>query len=293
VTGEEEAGRGGAFDFGGLPGAASPPPPARADEDEMAAVTFDEPAPAPLEEPDDAASTGFEVDGHDGPEGHPAPPSERQETIPAGDEVVASGAADAAPAGFDVGDAAPEPVTATRESYASEGTWPLARVRTVVRRHVDLGGLLALQRAAALESGREQVSAAAVLLAAVRRAAERLELDAPGVALPGRDGGVVAVVPAAHGIAAIAAELAAAGEGGRASDAAADLWIADLSGLGVDEAILDGDVPQLTLGRVLSDEEDGSLHGTLTFAGEHDLAHAAAFLARVADLLEEPLRLLA
>jgi hypothetical protein len=187
----------------------------------------------------------------------------------------------------------PAPVAAGRESPAPEPAWPLARVRTVVRRHVDLGGLLALQRAAALESGREQVSAAAVLLVAVRRAAERLEFGAPGVALPGTDGGVVAVVPAGQGIAEIAAELAAAAQGGRASDEAADLWIADLSGLGVDEAILDGDVPQLTLGRVLSDEEDGSLHGTLTFAGEHDLAHAAGFLARVADLVEEPLRLLA
>lgn len=278
----EDAGRGGAFDFGGLPGAAASAPSAEADEEDGEAVTFDEPTRAPFGEPAPAEATDAGVAG-----------DARQETAPAEDDAIASGAAAAASEERDAGDAAPAPVAAPAASPSAEGAWPLARVRTVVRRHVDLGGLLALQRAAALESGREQVSAAAVLLAAVRRAAERLELEAPGVALPGRGGGVLAVVPAGRGIAEIAAELAAAAESGRASDDAADLWVADLSGLGVDEAILDGDLPQLTLGRVLSDEEDGALHGTLTFAGDHDLAHAAAFLARVADLLEEPLRLLA
>jgi hypothetical protein len=275
---DDDGGREPAFDFGGLPGATAPTPPGvapdamEAGEDATEAFTFDEPAAAPVEPAADEAEAWSDAapsampdrPGHDEPEAVPAPPPP-----------------------------AATPVATTRASGAGEEAWPLARVRTVVRRHVELGGLLASQRAAALEAGRDQVSAAAVLLVAVRRAAERLELDAPGVVLPGRDGGVTTVVPAAHGIAEIAAELDAAARGEPAADRAADLWIADLSGLGVDEAILDGDVPQLTLGRVLSDEEDGALHGTLTFAGEHDLAHAAAFLARVADLLEEPLRLLA
>lgn len=285
----DDAASGPTFDFGGLPGGATPAAPdataedAAWEEEAADAFTIDEPTPSPVD-----ASVGTEPVGEDA-------------------DVAAGPAPEAAPPAADAGEpladapieevpSAPMPVAPVAASGAAgpaTGEWPLARVRTVVRRHVDLGGLLALQRAAALESGRDQVSALAVLLVVVRRAADRLDLGAPGAALPGGDGGVTAVVPVGRGIAEIAAELDAVERGERTPDDEADLWIADLSGLGVDEAILAGGVPQLTLGRVLSDEEDGALHGTLTFAGEHDLAHAAAFLARVADLLEEPLRLFA
>lgn len=179
-------------------------------------------------------------------------------------------------------------------SAADVQRWPLARTRTVVRRHVDVGELLAVRRSVALEAGMDDVAAVAVLYAAAKRAADTLDLERPGIALPDGSGGVFAIVPEDSGLAEVGRAVDRAGRGSQGLESAdADLWVVDLTGVGVDEAVLDTDVAQLVLGRLLSDDSDGSGRATMSLVADVPVERGAAFLARVADLLEEPLRLLA
>ena len=66
----------------------------------------------------------------------------------------------------------------------------------------------------------------------------------------------------------------------------------DLTGFDLDEALLDLDVPAVTLGRVLYDTQRGTHRSTLTLTGDVPLERGAALMARVAELLESPVRLL-
>ena len=192
-------------------------------------------------------------------------------------------------------DAAPATaITAAMPSVADVRAWPLARTRTVVRRHVDVGGLLSVRRSVALESGMEDLATVAVLYAAALRAADRLDVERPGIALPDGGGQVSVIVPDDAGLAEVGRAVERAARAPERHERAdVDLWVVDLSGVGVDEAVLDSDAPQLVLGRLLSDDSDGSVQATISLVADVPVERGAAFLARVADLLEEPLRLLA
>lgn len=283
------------FDFGGFPGAgeddasAAPRGGALGDADaltfgdadaasapagEAARPTSREPAPEPARAPEAGTPTSYD------------------ERSGLGDAAAGGAAAthEPAPPHPDVAPAvaAETHVEAGRETQGL----PLARSRTVLRRHLDVGSALAVRRSVALEAGRDDVPVAALVLAAARRAADRLDVLRPGVAVPGPGGRMSVVVPAGEGLSAIAAAMdAAAGEAGQDEDA--DLWVVDLSGVGIDEAVLDVGAPQLVLGRLLSDADDGSVRATMSLVADVPVERGAAFLARVADLLEDPLRLLA
>jgi hypothetical protein len=292
---EEEAAEGGAedetFDFGGLPGAVREPGPTGPAPSEAQPPFEAEPPAAPepaaeaqpgpppeVEEPD--LSAAVDVDTAD------AAASPPDEPAPGPDVAAAPGAAAAEPPVPD----ALAPAQAAARQAAPE--LPLARTRTVLRRHVDVGPAFEVRRSVALEAGREDLPLAALLLAAARRAAGRLDASRPAVAVAGPAGRPSVVAPDAGGLAEIAAEIDAAGQDHR-DDPEADLWIVDLSDAGVDEALLDADAAQLVLGRVLTDRDDGSRRATLSLAADVPLERGTAFLIRVADLLEQPLRLLA
>lgn len=183
------------------------------------------------------------------------------------------------------GDLSAPPATA-----AGVGSLPLARSRQVLRRQVDLGNALALQRLLSTGgSAGNDVALTALLLMAARREAAALQVSRPGVATASADGRMVGATVPGTTLSEIAARLT---EGDRSDDDGVDLLVADLSGYGLDDAVLDADVPQLTLGRILSDGGDGGVRATLALAGELPLDRGATFLARVAQLVEEPLRLL-
>lgn len=276
-----------AFDFGGLPGANARWAP--------------EPGEAP---PPEGSAASPEASGADGPAeaGSPAPqepgvPAPPPSAAPADEEPWASEAMDAAAAGTAGTGAAEPPVPdalAPDQAAAREATppLPLARTRTVLRRHVDVGPAFEVRRSVALEAGRDDLPFAAVLLAAARRAAGRLDVSRPAAAVAGSGGRIGLVAPDASGLAELARAIDAAAQD-PSDDPEVDLWIVDLSDAGVDEAVLDADAAQLVLGRVLTDRDDGSRRATLSLAADVPLERGAAFLTRVADLLEQPLRLLA
>ena len=69
------------------------------------------------------------------------------------------------------------------------------------------------------------------------------------------------------------------------------LVAADLSGLDLDEVLLDLDVPVVTLGRILYDNQRGAYRSTLALSGAAQPEAGARLLARVAELLDAPVRL--
>lgn len=305
------------FDFGGLPGADVRRP---ADQDETTDVGDASDAYAIGDDADALSFGDVEASGEIGGDESAAPVDAGERGL---DEIEMDGpemdgpemdAAEAAsittervdrrtPAASDAqpdvalpyDDAVPTTETASAvPSAADVQRWPLARTRTVVRRHVDVGELLAVRRSVALEAGMDEVAAVAVLFAAARRAADRLDAERPGIALPDGSGGVLTIVPEDGGLAEVGRAVDRAARGSHDHESAdADLWVVDLAGVGVDEAVLDTDVAQLVLGRLLSDDSDGSVRATLSLVADVPVERGAAFLARVADLLEDPLRLLA
>jgi len=270
---------------GGQAGVQSVAAEAQADEaqaDEAQAQeshSYDPPADEPAFE-----APAFEAPTREAPT-HEPPAYEEEESVP---EHVAPLPT---PRGEPREEPRVEPVI-VHPSAASE-RWPLARTRTVLRRNVDLDAVVALQRSVSLEAGREHVSSVAVLLRAARFAAARLAFERPAVAYPDGEGAIAALVPTAEGLAGLATEIDAALRDRVARNDESDLWVADLSGLGLDDAVLDSDVPQLLLGRTVVDAEDDSSYATLSLASDLPVDRAAAFLERVAELLEDPLRLLA
>ncbi|MEZ4608026.1 MAG: hypothetical protein R2865_14870 [Deinococcales bacterium] len=85
-------------------------------------------------------------------------------------------------------------------------------------------------------------------------------------------------------------QLLQAIEAARVKDSAqADLLVADLSSYHVDEVMFGSNVPVLALGRIVND--DKSSLSTLSFSGTLPAREASNFLARVAKLLNEPVRL--
>lgn len=276
------------FDFGGFPGAgreadtpvAAPDAPA-GPRDEEDAFAGDLSGPATELSPDEFTA------------GEPSQPPPAEPEVGSRDEpardAVRDTLGDVDPAAAFSRSVVGESPSPQPDAGATPGGLPLARSRQVLRRYVDFGGALAVQRLVSADASLpDDWAVTALLLLAARREAAALGASRPGVAVSGPDGRTVGAVVAGTSVGEVVSELAEASY----REAEADLWVADLSGYALDDAVLEGDVPQLTLGRVLSDGDDGGVRATLALAGDVPLDSGAAFLARVAQRIEEPLRLL-
>ncbi len=67
--------------------------------------------------------------------------------------------------------------------------------------------------------------------------------------------------------------------------------VADLADLEIDEAVLHLGVPVLSMGRVLIDSSTGGRRATLALSGDTSARDAGRLVARTADLLESPVRI--
>ena len=183
----------------------------------------------------------------------------------------------------------PLPASPAAAQYAD---LPLMRSGTVLRRHVDLSALAEAQLAAGLELGHEEPLAfSPFLVRAVAKAAAELGTLQGQVALAelGEELWFRRIDDAAErSFASLVQELAVAGT----EEDELGLAAVDLSGFDMDEVLLDLDVPAITLGRTLYDTQRGSHRSTLSLSGDLPLNEGARLLARVADLLEAPVRLL-
>ncbi len=244
----------------------------------------------PLAEEGWAASETFTPPAAGGVEEDTVPPTEPAEPPPD----------DARPSAVDVDDAlAPGAVgVAGAAAVAGPGDLPLVSYGALLRRHLDVTALASAQLAVSLELGdNEPLSPAPFLLRAAAKAAAEGGWGDGTVAMVGfaPDAGLrlrriddaaqrpfveLARLLASHGL-----------EDGDEPTAAA-LSVADMSALDVDEAVLAVGGPLLTLGRILYDNQRGSYRSTLSLAGEIPAERGARLLARVAELLDAPVRLL-
>ena len=194
-----------------------------------------------------------------------------------------------------VGAMAP-PVAGPQEHVpiASFADVPLLRHGHVWRRQVDLSALVAAQADLAGDLGRtEPVPLAAFLVRASQKAAAA-NGGAVALACLERDAIRCVRMDSAEGFAATveAVERALAADGGGSpGHTEADLVVADLSEFGVDDAVVRVGAPVLSLGRVLIDNLSGGRRAYLAMSGDGaDGADAAQLLARVAEMLEAPVR---
>lgn len=172
------------------------------------------------------------------------------------------------------------------------GDLPLARARTVIRRNVDLSALADSQVSVGLELGREEpLTPAPFLLRAVAKAASESDLISGQVAVAelGADLLFRRIDDAAtRPFASLVEEL----EGSGMEEDEAGLLVVDLSAFELDEVLLDVDLPTVTLGRVLVGREGAERISTIALSGDLPVKEGAALLARVAELLAAPVRLL-
>jgi resuscitation-promoting factor RpfA len=175
---------------------------------------------------------------------------------------------------------------------------PLVSYGTLLRRHVDVSALAGAQLAIGLELGEgEPLSPAPFLLRAAAKAVAdgawgegtvaMVALDDDGAVRLRRFGDVVRM-PFLELVGALGRD----DEGLSGADEAVALSVVDMSALDVDEAVLSVGGPLLTLGRILYDNQRGSYRSTLSLAGEVPAERGARLLARVAELLDAPVRLL-
>jgi hypothetical protein len=166
----------------------------------------------------------------------------------------------------------------------------------VWRRHVDLTALVAAQADLAPDLG---LDTPVPLSAFLVRAAQKALGGAGSVALAVLEPDGVHTLPMgpcggfAETVASTVAALTSSAPRGEQSAAVGEpaLVVADLSELGVDDAVLRLGAPVLTLGRVLIDNQCGGRRAVLALAGDGaDGADAARLLGRFADLLEAPVR---
>lgn len=168
---------------------------------------------------------------------------------------------------------------------------PVSRSATILRRHIDLSALASSQLSVGNELGYDEpLAVAPFLLRAVAKAAATIEVPAEHVALAQLGDGLTlrrVRDSAERSFSSLVSELA---EEAVIEDEP-QLVAADLSALDLDEALLDLDVPVVTLGRILYDNQRGAYRSTLTLTGELKPDLGARLLARVAELLDAPVRL--
>ncbi len=192
-------------------------------------------------------------------------------------------------------DAGQEDAVETREIAApavfAAGALPLARPASLLRRNVDLSSLASAQLAVSLELGNaEPLNVAPFLLRAVAKAAVETGLPPGPIALADLSGGVRlrrVDDAASRSFASLVGLL----EDPFEEEDEPVLAVADLGPLDLDEVILDLDVPVVSLGRVLYDTQRGGYRSTLALSGSLAPDSGARLLARVAELLDAPVRL--
>ncbi|HLU83241.1 MAG TPA: hypothetical protein VKZ43_07535, partial [Trueperaceae bacterium] len=174
---------------------------------------------------------------------------------------------------------------------AGTATLPLARPGTILRRNIDVSALAAAQLAVGQELGfDEPIGASAFLLRAVVKAATSTGYSTGAVGLAVLEEGVS--IRRVDGAAEMPFTTLVGLIG--SVDVEEDepvLVAADLSGLDVDEAVLELETPVISLGRILYDNQRGAYRSTLSLTGPMPLDTAASLLARVAELLDAPVRL--
>ncbi len=168
---------------------------------------------------------------------------------------------------------------------------PLSRSATILRRHIDVSALAASQLSVGNELGfDEPLGVAPFLLRAVAKAAGEIGVASEHVALAVLGSGLElrrVGDAAGRSFGSLVAELS---EPAVLEDEP-QLVAADLSGLDLDEVLLDLDVPVVTLGRILYDNQRGAYRSTLALSGASQPEAGARLLARVAELLDAPVRL--
>lgn len=181
-------------------------------------------------------------------------------------------------------------------------TAPVTRMRgfsgsgIVLRRDVDLSALRQAQQAVSQELGLAEVMApASFLLRAAARAGRPWPLTtadaAPSLAMLTDDGVAVTHLPRASDMPFRELVVACSAAAGDEDAEASALVVADLSVLGIDEAVLDLGRPVLSLGRILPQEAGDRYRGTLALSGPVAPDAGSRFLARVVELLAAPVRL--
>ncbi len=212
---------------------------------------------------------------------------------------------DASPVGVPATDDAPPPAVSERasaEGAAAAGAipseLPLVSYGTLLRRHLDVTALASAQLAVGLELGESEPLPPGpfLLRAAAMAAAGGAWGDGPVAVIGWNERGELRVTRMADAAERPFVDLvrdAGAARGEASSDASGvSLAVADMSALEVDEAVLNVDAPLLTLGRILYDNQRGSYRSTLSLAGDVAPERGARLLARVAELLDAPVRLL-
>ncbi len=194
------------------------------------------------------------------------------------------------------------PPLSDRMSAESAGTvpseLPLVSYGTLLRRHLDVTALAGAQLAVSLELGEsEPLPPGPFLIRAAAKAVSdggwgdgpvaAVGWDERGELRVARIGGALerAFVDLAH-------DLSAALDAASSDASGVSLAVVDMSALDVDEAVLNVGAPLLTLGRILYDNQRGSYRSTLSLAGDVPPERGARLLARVAELLDAPVRLL-
>ena len=174
---------------------------------------------------------------------------------------------------------------------AGAATLPLARPGTILRRNIDVSALAAAQLAVGQELGfDEPLGASAFLLRAVVKAASSTGYSTGAVGLAVLEEGVTIRRVDAAADMSFTELVQVVGKVDQVEDEPV-LVAADLSGLDVDEAVLELSTPVISLGRILYDNQRGAYRSTLSLTGPMPLDTAAALLARVAELLDAPVRL--
>lgn len=223
-----------------------------------------------------------------------------------GSEAAGADAIDAATVSTAAASTAMEPPRAVDRSTAGPtlppampAELPFVRYGSMLRRHLDLTALARAQVAVGQELGDEHPLAPTAFL--VRAAAKAM---AAGPTAAGSEASRIVLATFRNGTLRYADVDASAADGfrgllravasnddlGAVTDGAA-LVVADMSELEVDEAVLNVGAPVLTLGRVLYDNQSGSYRSTLSLSGDMPPERGTRLLAKVAELLDAPIRL--
>ncbi len=177
-------------------------------------------------------------------------------------------------------------ITATRATNL-----PLMRHGAVWRRQVDLTSLVAAQADVAHDIGRgDPVPALAFLARAAAKAMPTGSLIAIAI-LDGDGVRTYAIDAAAGSFTDVVGAIEAAHDDADDGAEGYDLVVADLADLEIDEAVLHLGVPVLSMGRVLIDSSTGGRRATLALSGDTSARDAGRLVARTADLLESPVRI--
>jgi hypothetical protein len=175
---------------------------------------------------------------------------------------------------------------------------PLVSYGTLLRRHLDVTALAGAQLAVGLELGESEPLPPGpfLLRAAAKAVAEGGWGDGPVAAVGWDERGQLRVARIGGAVERpfidLAHDLGAALSAASSDTSGVSLAVVDMSSLDVDEAVLNVDAPLLTLGRILYDNQRGSYRSTLSLAGDVPPERGARLLARVAELLDAPVRLL-